>query len=75
MFDRRCHYLPWHKPDTKSVQRISPATRYYRCTCGREWVINTDVRCVLSWDDVAELYGDDRLNEQTGWRRPIRAAS
>lgn len=73
MWARRCFILPWHKPDPATVQRVSDNVKYYRCTCGREWALNYAIHGVLAWDDVAELYADDKINEQTGWRRPVRA--
>lgn len=52
----RCALLWWHKIVAKSW--VSGQSQYFRCSCGREYAINHDVRCVLPWDSVRSLYVD-----------------
>lgn len=49
-----CLYLPWHKFVAR--KRVSAQSDYVRCSCGREYGMNHDVRVILPWSDVRHLY-------------------
>lgn len=50
----RCLWLPWHKFIV--VKPVSKDSDYIKCSCGREYGINHNVRSILPWSDVRGLY-------------------
>jgi hypothetical protein len=50
----RCLWLPWHKFVVRC--KVSATSDYIRCSCGREYGINYDVRAFVPWDDVRAIY-------------------
>ncbi len=57
--DLWCLRMPWHK--AVEVRRLSGQADYYRGKCGRQWAVNHDVRCVVPYNEVRQLYEDDSL--------------
>lgn len=53
-WQRLCFWLPWHKIVAR--KRASASSEYLRCSCGREYGMNHDVRVILPWDDVRSIY-------------------
>lgn len=51
-----CLWLPWHRFVVR--RRVSAQSDYLKCSCGREYGMNRDVRVILPWDDVKGFYHD-----------------
>jgi hypothetical protein len=49
-----CFWLPWHKLIV--CKRVSVQCDYLRCSCGREYGINHDVRVILPWSSVRHIH-------------------
>lgn len=49
-----CLRLPWHRFVER--RRVSVQSEYLRCSCGREYGINHDVRVILPWHEIAYAY-------------------
>jgi hypothetical protein len=50
----RCRWLRWHR--LSLVVHVSAVADHLRCSCGREYGINHDVRAVLPWAEVRSFY-------------------
>lgn len=49
-----CLWLPWHRWVAR--KKVSAQSDYLRCSCGREYGMNHDVRVILPWDEVRSIY-------------------
>jgi hypothetical protein len=52
-----CNHLPWHK--WASRKKLSDDSERLTCSCGRMYGMNHNVRTILPWDDVKDLYEGD----------------
>lgn len=52
-----CSWLWWH--DWELERRLSGVATLWRCSCGRKYAVNHDVRGVLPWtDELRNLYAE-----------------
>lgn len=49
-----CARLPWHR--WSLVRPLSLCSDLWRCSCGRLYATNDDVRAVLPWEKVRKFY-------------------
>lgn len=50
----RCMLLPWHR--LGRFKKLSRDADYFRCSCGREYAMHHEVRCVVPWSAVRGMY-------------------
>lgn len=50
----RCLWLWWHR--LVEVRAVSAQSDYLRCSCGREYGLNHDVRVVVPYEAVRNCY-------------------
>jgi hypothetical protein len=63
----RCLWLPWHRVLAGSFW-VSEVAQVGTCSCGRQFVLNHDVRAVIPYDEKTKAF----YSQLNSWKRRAR---